>query len=37
MALTPGIASAALKSFRTTLACGIGLRSSFVQSMPSAR
>ena len=32
-----GIASAALKSMCTMRACGIGLSSSLVQSMPSAR
>ena len=37
MALTPGIASAALASMCVTLACGIGLRSSFANSIPSAR
>ena len=35
--LTPGIASAALVSMRVTRACGNGLRSSFTNSMPSAR
>ena len=37
IALTPGIASAALASMRLTRACGIGLSSSFAKSMPSAR
>ena len=36
MALTPGIASAALVSMRLTRACGIGLSSSLQNSMPSA-
>ena len=36
-ALTPGIASAALASMLMTRACGIGLRSSFANSIPSAR
>ena len=37
IAFTPGIACAALVSTRTTRACGIGLRSSFANSMPSTR
>ena len=37
IAFTPGIASAALVSMRTTRACGIGLSSSFANSIPSAR
>ncbi len=37
IAFTPGIASAALASMLRTRACGIGLSSSFANSMPSAR
>jgi hypothetical protein len=37
IAFTPGIASAALVSMLRTRACGIGLRRSFVKSIPSAR
>ena len=37
MAATPGRASAALVSMRRTRPCGIGLTSSFANSMPSAR
>ena len=37
IASTPGIAMAALVSMRRTRACGIGLTSSLVNSMPSAR
>ena len=36
IAFTPGIASAALVSMLNTRACGIGLSSSFANSMPSA-
>ena len=34
MALTPGMASAALVSMRVTRACGLGLSSSLANSMP---
>ena len=37
MALTPGIFNASLVSMLKTRACGMGLRSSFAHSMPSAR
>jgi len=37
IAFTPGIASAALVSMFRTRAWGIGLRSSFAKSIPSAR
>jgi hypothetical protein len=37
IALTPGIFSAALASMLRTRACGIGLRSSRQDNMPSAR
>src|SRR5499427_3456110 len=37
IALTPGVARADRVSMRRTRACGIGLSSSFVNSMPSAR
>lgn len=37
IAFTPGIAIAALVSMRVTFACGIGLKSSLQNSMPSAR
>ena len=37
IAATPGSASAALVSMRRTRPCGIGLTSSFANSMPSAR
>ncbi len=36
-AFTPSIASARLASMRVTRACGMGLRSSFANSIPSAR
>jgi hypothetical protein len=36
IALTPGMASAALVSMLRILACGSGLRSSRQMSMPSA-
>ena len=37
IALTPGMARAALVSIRLTLACGIGLSSNLQKSIPSAR
>jgi len=37
IAFTPGIAAAARVSIRTTLACGIGLKSSLAKSIPSTR
>jgi hypothetical protein len=37
IALTPGSASAPSVSMESTRACGIGLSSSLVKSMPSAR